>query len=66
MAIDYITDARATTKAKEDPEYMLVCSLSDRGLSYFTKNDVRKVELTPFGKVKKKHKVLWNGTKTKS
>ncbi len=66
MTIDYITDARATTKAKDDPEYMLVGSLVNRGLSYFTKNDARKVELTPFGKIKKKHKVLWNGTKTKS
>ncbi|MBP3687679.1 MAG: type II CRISPR RNA-guided endonuclease Cas9 [Alphaproteobacteria bacterium] len=66
IAIDYVTDARGTTKAKEDPEYMLVGSLVNRGLSYFTKNKARKIELTPFGKVKKKHKVLWNGTKAKS
>lgn len=66
ITIDYVTDARGTTKSKDDPEYMLVGSLVNRGLSYFTKNNARKVELTPFGKVKKKHKVLWNGTKTKS
>lgn len=66
MTIDYATDARGTTKAKDEPDYMLVGSLVGRGLSYFTKNKARKVELTPFGKVKKKHKVLWNGTKTKS
>lgn len=66
ITIDYVTDARGTTKAKDDPDYMLVGSLVNRGLSYFTKNNARKVELTPFGKVKKKHKVLWNGTKTKS
>lgn len=66
ITIDYATDARGTTKAKDDPDYMLVGSLVNRGLSYFTKNNARKVELTPFGKIKKKHKVLWNGTKTKS
>ncbi len=66
MAITYITDARATKKAKDDPDYMQINILEDRGLSYFTKNNARKVELTPFGKIKKKHKVLWNGTKTKN
>lgn len=38
--------------------------LPDRGLSFFLEHKARKIELTPFGKVKKKHKVLWNGTKT--
>ena len=38
--------------------------LSDRRLSFFLEHHTRKIELTPFGKVKKKHKVLWNGTKT--
>ena len=42
---------------------MFVDSLENRGLSYFTKNKARKVELTPFGRIKKKHKVLWHGTK---
>jgi len=32
-------------------------------LSYFIKHRTRKVELTPFGKIKKKHKVLWSGQK---
>lgn len=65
MTIDYVTDARGTTKAKDDPDYMLVGSLNGRGLSYFLKNNARKIELTPLGKVKKKHKVLWNGIKRK-
>lgn len=43
---------------------MFVDSLVNRGLSYFTNNKARKIELTPFGKIKKKHKALWNGTKT--
>ena len=63
FAIDYMTDARGTTKTKDSPDYMLVDSIEDKGLSYFTKNKARKVELTPFGKIKKKHKVLWHGTK---
>ncbi len=65
MGIDYITDARATTKNKEDPDYFVIKTLR-KGLGFYTKNNARKVELTPFGKVKKKHKVLWNGPKTKS
>ncbi len=65
MTIDYVTDARGTTKANDEPEYMIVGSLIGRGLSYFLKNNARKIELTPFGKVKKKHKVLWNGIKRK-
>ena len=40
-----------------------VDSLVNRGLSYLTKHRTRKIELTPFGKIKKKHKVLWDGKK---
>lgn len=61
FSIDYMTDARGTT-GKLD--YMLVDSKRFRSLSAFLKCCPRKIELTPFGKVKKKHKVLWNGTKT--
>lgn len=63
ITIDYISDARGTTKTNGAPDYMLVDSIEDRGLSYLTKHEVRKIELTPFGKIKKKHKVLWHGTK---
>lgn len=61
FSIDYMTDARGTT-GKVD--YMLVDSKRFRSLVAFLKCHPRKIELTPFGKVKKKHKVLWNGTKT--
>ncbi len=61
FSIDYMTDARGTT-GKLD--YMLVDSKRFRSLSALLKCRPRKIELTPFGKVKKKHKVLWNGTKT--
>ncbi len=63
IAIDYITDARGTTKTKDSPDYVVVDSIEDKGLSYLTKHKVRKIELKPFGKMKKKHKVLWHGTK---
>lgn len=61
FSIDYMTDARGTT-GKVD--YMLVDSKRFRSLAAFLKCHPRKIELTPFGKVKKKHKVLWNGAKT--
>ena len=62
MAIDLIIDARGTTIKKDDPEYKLVHTVR-KGLSFFTEHRARKVELTPFGKIKKKHKVLWSGQK---
>lgn len=63
MTIDYITDARMTSPKEKDLDYMKVNSLT-KGLSYFTKAHARKIELTPFGHIKKKHKVLWHGPKT--
>ena len=66
LSIDYIADARMTSPQDKSLTYMLVDTVSEKGLSYFIKHHARKVELTPFGKVKKKHKVLSNGTKTKA
>ena len=62
MTIDYISDARPTTKQKQDPDYSIVDSLT-KGLTIYTKHKARKVELTPFGKIKRKHKVLLDGAK---
>lgn len=64
VTIDFVSDARMTSPKDKNLQYMFVDSLVNRGLSYFTNNKARKIELTPFGKIKKKHKVLWNGTKT--
>ncbi len=61
-SIDYITDARMTSPKDKNLKYMFVDTLS-KGLLFYTKNRARKVELTPFGKMKKKHKALWHGTK---
>lgn len=64
LTIDYMTDARMTSPKDKKLKYMFVDSIPEKGLSFFTSHKARKIELTPFGKVKKKHKVLWNGTKT--
>lgn len=61
--IDYISDARMTSPKDKALQYTFVNTLR-KGLSYYTSRKARKVELTAFGKIKKKHKVLWNGTKT--
>ena len=59
--IDYISDARMTSPQNKELDYMFVKTLR-KGLSYYILHHTRKVELTPFGKVKKKHKVLSNGS----
>lgn len=61
MAIDYISDARMTSPKDKDIKYMVVDTIADKGLSYFLQRNVRKIELTPFGRIKKKHKVLRDG-----
>lgn len=58
--IDYISDARMTSPQNKELDYMFVKTLR-KGLSYYIQHCARKIELTPFGKVKKKHKVLGNG-----
>lgn len=61
--IDYMTDARMTSPQDKNLKYMFVDTLR-KGLAFYIKNHARKIELTPFGKVKKKHKVLDNGAAT--
>lgn len=63
LTIDYTTDARMTSPQHKNLKYMFVDSLSEKGLIFYTSKNARKIELTPFGKIKKKHKVLWNGKK---
>lgn len=64
LSIDYITDARMTSPKDKNLQYMFVDSKRLRSINAICKANIRKVELTPFGKIKKKHKALWNGTKT--
>lgn len=58
ISIDYVTDARMTSPKYKDISYMFVDTLADKSLNFLIKAHARKVELTPFGKMKKKHKVL--------
>lgn len=59
LTIDYISDARMTSPTRKEIKYMYVDSIRG-GLSFYTKHKARKIELTPFGKVRRKHKKLWN------
>ena len=62
LSIDYISDARMTSPPKKEIKYMHVDTLN-RGLKFFAEHNARKIELTPFGKIKRKHKKLWSGEK---
>ncbi len=64
IGIDYISDARMTSPT-DKMKYMFVETLEDRGLSYLVNHHTRKIELTPFGKIKRRHKILKNGQKKK-
>lgn len=62
LQLKLLQDARPL----QDKEGGTACWISgQKGLSYFTKAQARKVELSPFGKVIRKHKKLWDGKKTK-
>ncbi len=63
IAIDYMTDARMTSPQNKELKYMKVNTIDDKGLRYITDHHARKIELTPFGRIKKKHKVLTDGKK---
>ena len=60
LTIDYISDARMTSPTNKEIKYMYVDSIKERGLEFFTDRKARKIELTPFGKIKRKHKKLWS------
>lgn len=62
IAFDFISDARMTSPQDKTKDYLLVDTL-ERGLKYLKDHHARKIELTPFGKIKKKHKVLKDGEK---
>ncbi len=60
LGIAYHSDARGTT-GKNGP-FTLRDSIIRR-LGFYTEHKARKIELTSFGKIKRKHKKLWNGKK---
>lgn len=55
-------DARQLTPPPKSPDYMSqLVKLDEKGLSYWCKHRARKVDLSPFGKVMRKHRRLWHG-----
>lgn len=65
FSIDYIADARSTSPEDQSLKYMHVDTLR-QGLSFYTTHQARKIELSPFGKIHRKHKALWHGKKAKT
>ncbi len=67
LGLKLINDARNGEQKEKKFDYMLPDSkmkhLEDKGVKWLCKHKARKIELTPFGKIKKKHKVLWDGKK---
>lgn len=60
--IKYQTDARGENR-KEEENLSIKQNFIGGGLKFYTASKACKVELTPFGKIARKHKKLWNGTK---
>ncbi len=63
IAIRYHTDARQENRKEREVLYVKQDVIADRGLSFCTKSAFCKIELTPFGKIARKHKKLWDGKK---
>ena len=62
LMIRLLNDARPMPNKKvEDP-----CWLCVRGRKFYMQAQARKVDLTPFGKVWRKHRKLWHGTQKKT
>ena len=62
LGIKLSNDARNGENSTAKPKYMLPILLEDKSTQWLCKHRARKIELTPFGKIKKKHKVLSNGS----
>lgn len=60
LGITFHTDARSTQSTGLD---VSVRDSFIRRLSFYTEHEIRKIELTPFGKIGRKHKKLWYGKK---
>lgn len=62
MTIMFAHDARP----KDIKQGLPAWNSGNTGLSFFTKAQARKIKLSPFGKVRRRHKRLWDGKKTPS
>lgn len=63
--IAFYADARMDSPPKDSPEYMVIQDLGRR-LEIYGRCNARKIELTPAGRIKRKHKKLWHGKKAAS
>ncbi len=63
LVCNILSDARALTPT--EPCALPRWTSGNTGLSFFTQARARKIELTPFGKIARKHKRLWHGKKTR-
>jgi CRISPR-associated endonuclease Csn1 len=64
LVIRYQTDARAENRS-EETNLNIKQDIISKTLSFYTQTNACKVELTPFGKIMRKHKKLWDGKKKK-
>lgn len=62
LAFNILYDARPLDKKQLHSRWLS----GERGLITFTQSQARKVTLTPFGKLRHKHKKLWHGAKTQA
>ncbi|HBG26940.1 MAG: type II CRISPR RNA-guided endonuclease Cas9 [Planctomycetes bacterium GWF2_41_51] len=60
--IKYQTDARGENR-KEEENISIKQNFIGGGLTFYAASKACKIELTPFGKIARKHKKLWNGKK---
>lgn len=62
LNIEFHADARMDSPPEGSPSYMVIQQLG-LGFGVYAKYKAQKVEFTPIGKIKKKHKKLWHGEK---
>ncbi|MGA2092887.1 MAG: type II CRISPR RNA-guided endonuclease Cas9 [Sedimentisphaerales bacterium] len=62
LVIRHQTDARAENDKEKEKMYIKQDFITG-GLSFYTESGARKIELTSFGKIMRKHKKLWDGKK---
>jgi hypothetical protein len=65
IAVKYHSDTRQENSSEKEKLHIKQDSINDKGLIFCTKSKFRKIELSPFGKVIRKHRKLSNGKKEK-
>jgi len=63
IGIKYHSDARQENRDEKENLHIKQDCISDKGLIFCTRSAFGKIELTPFCKVGRRHKKLWDGKK---